>query len=110
MTGYEYGKMLKLKGCSAIVQNFSYISQLEEGKFSSILLCHTIFGNLNYKSLRLLRNNGVYGSPTILKQRNKCDACILGKHSKQPSQESKFRACIKLTNSFLLMWPHANSL
>ena len=47
MTKYEYGKMLKLKGCSAIVQNFAYMSQLEEGNLSSSLLWHEIFGPLN---------------------------------------------------------------
>ena len=31
--------------------------------------------------------------PTIPKKRNKCDACILGKHSKHHFQGSKFRAC-----------------
>ena len=51
---------------------------------------------MNYNSVRLLRKNGVYGFPTIPKKRNKRDACILGKHSKQPFQESKFRACRKL--------------
>ena len=96
MTGYEDGKLLKLKGCSVIVQNFAYISHLEEGNLSFILLWHAIFGQLNYNNLHLLRNNGVYGFPTILRQRNKCDACILGKHSKHPFQESKFKACRKL--------------
>ena len=63
---------------------------------SSNLFWHEIFGHLNYNSLHLLRNNGVFGFPTIPKQNNKCDACILGKHSKKPFQEHKFRACRKL--------------
>ena len=84
MTEYEDRKFLKLKGCSETIQNFSYMSQLEEGNTSSSLLCHTRFGHLNYNILRLLRKNGVYGLPTIPKQSNKCDACVLGKHSKQP--------------------------
>ena len=71
-------------------------AQLEEGNLSSNLLWHGIFDHLNYNSLRLLRNNGVYGLSTIPKQRNKCDACILGKHSKHAFQESKFRVCRKL--------------
>ena len=96
MTRYEDRKLLKLKGCSATVQNFAYMSQLEEGNLSSSLLWHARFGHLNYNNLRLLRNNGVYGLPTIPKQMNKCDACILGKHTKQPFQESKSRACRKL--------------
>ena len=96
MTVYEDGKLLKLKGCFATVQNFAYMSQLEEGNLSSSVLWHARFGHLNYNSLRLLKKNGVYGLPTIPKRRNKCDACILGKHSKQSFQESKFRVCRKL--------------
>ena len=96
MTGYEDGKLLKLKGCYATIQSFAYMSQLEEGNMSSSLLWHAIFGHLNYNSLCLLRKNCVYGFPTIPKQRNKCDACILGKHSKHLFQESKFKACRKL--------------
>ena len=96
MFEYEDGKLLKLKGCSAIVQNFAYMSQLEEDNFSSILLWHAIFGHLNYNSLCLLINNGVYGFPIIPKKRNKFVACILGKHSKHPFQDSKFRECRKL--------------
>ena len=91
MIEYEDGKLLKLKGCSATLQNFAYMSQLEEGNLPSNLLWHTIFGHLNYNILCLLRKNGVYGFPTIPKQRNKCDACILGKHRKQPFQEYEFR-------------------
>ena len=59
----------------------------------SSLLWNEIFGHLNYNSLRLLRNNNLCCFPTIPKQRNKSHACILGKHSKHPFQESKFRAC-----------------
>ena len=72
------------------------MSELEEGNLSSSLLWYARFGHLNYNSLCLLRKNGVYGFPTIPKQRNKCDACILGKHSKHHFQESKFRVCRKL--------------
>ena len=96
MTGYEDGKMIKSKGCSTTIQNFAYMSHLEEGKLSSSLLWRAIFGHLNYNSISLLRKNGVYGLPNIPEKRNKCDACILGKHSKQPFKESKFRACRKL--------------
>ena len=69
------------------------MSQLEEGNLSSNLLWHARFGHLNYNNLHLLRKNGVYGLPTIPKQRNKCDACILGKHSKQPFQECYHLSC-----------------
>ena len=72
------------------------MTHLEKGNVSSSLLWHARFGHLNYNSLRLSRKNGVYGFPTIPNQRNKCDACILGKRSTQPFQESKFIACRKL--------------
>jgi hypothetical protein len=96
MTGYEDGKLLKLKGSSARVQNYAYLSQHGEGNMSSSSLWHARFGHLNYNSLRLLRKNGVFGLPTIPKEKNKCDACILGKHSKLPFHESNFRASRKL--------------
>ena len=67
MIGYENGKLLKLKGCPATIQNFSYMYQLEQGNLSSSLLWHARFGYLSYNSLRLLRKNGVYGFPTIPK-------------------------------------------
>ena len=69
MTGYEDGKLLKLKGSSARVQNYAYLSQHGEGNLSSSSLWHARFGHLNYNSLRLLRKNGVFGLPTIHSQR-----------------------------------------
>ena len=66
MTRYLFGKMLKLKGFSKTIQNFSYMSHLEEGNMSLSLLMHAIFGHLKYNGLCLLRKNGVYGLPTIL--------------------------------------------
>ena len=44
----------------------------------------------------MLRKNGVFGFPAIPKNMKKCDACILGKHSKKPFQESKLKACREL--------------
>jgi hypothetical protein len=44
----------------------------------------------------LLKNNGVSGLPTIPRKLKQCDACILGKHSKQPFHDSTSRACRKL--------------
>ena len=79
MTGYEDGKLLKLKGSSARVQKYAYFSQHGEGNLSSRLLWHARFGHLNYNSLHLLRKNGVFGFPTIPKEKSKCDACILDK-------------------------------
>ena len=94
--GYVDGNVLKLKGSSPRVQNFTCLFQHGEGNLSSKLLWHARYSHLNYNSLYLLRKTGVFGFPTIPKKMNKCDACILGKDSKQPFQDSKFRACRKL--------------
>lgn len=41
-------------------------------------------GHLNYENIHLLKINGVSGFPTIPRKLKQCDACILGKHRKQP--------------------------
>jgi hypothetical protein len=84
MTGVEDGRLLKLKGTSAHAHNSAYLSHHDEGTFPSSLLWHAIFGHINYDNLHLLKNNGVSGLPTIPRNLKQCDACILGKHSKQP--------------------------
>jgi transposase InsO family protein len=43
----------------------------------------------------LLKNNGVFGLPTIPRKLKQCDACILGKHSKQHFHDSTPIACRK---------------
>jgi hypothetical protein len=62
---------------------------------SSSLLWHVKFGHINYDSFCLMRKNGVFGLPTIPRKLKQCDACILGKHKKQPFHHSTFRACRK---------------
>ena len=96
MEGIEEGRLLKLKGSSAHAQNFAFSSHHDEGTFPSSLLWHARFGHLNYDSLRLLKKNGVDGLPTIPRKPKECDACILGKHSKQPFHDSHSRAHRKL--------------
>lgn len=83
MRGIEEERLFKLQGTSAHAQHFSYNSHHEEGTLPSSLLWHARFGHLNYDSLRLLKKNGVAGLPTIPRKLKQCDACILGKHSKQ---------------------------
>lgn len=78
----EGEKLLKLKGTYAFAQNFAYLSH-HEGTLSFNLLCHAIFGHINYDSLQMLKKNGVSSFPTIPRKLKKCDACILGKHNKQ---------------------------
>ena len=39
-----------------------------------------------------MKHKGVQGIPTTPRQLSQCDACILGKHSKQHFHDSMFRA------------------
>jgi len=96
MRGIEEERLLKLKGSSAHAQHFSYNAHHEEGTLPSSLLWHARFGHLNYDSLHLLKKNGVAGFPTIPRKLKQCDACILGKHSKQSFHDSHSRAHRKL--------------
>ena len=57
---------------------------------------HARFGHINYDSLIIMKQKGVQGLPTIPRQLSPCDTCILGKHSKQPFNDSMFQASRKL--------------
>jgi hypothetical protein len=92
MTKMEYGRLLKLNETYAHRQNAAYLFDHGEGITPSSLLWHAIFGHINYDNLHLLRKNGVSGLPTIPRKRKQCDACILGKHNKQPFHDSTSRA------------------
>lgn len=83
MTEWEDGKLLKLKGISTQAQNSAYLSHHDEGTLSSSLLWQARFGHINYDSLRMLKKKGVSGLPTIPRNFQESEACILGKHSKQ---------------------------
>ena len=96
MRGLEEERLLKLQGTSAWAQNFSYNSHYDESTFPSSILWHATFGHLNYDNLRLLKKNCVAGLPTVLRKLKQCDACILGKHSKQSFHDSHSRAHRKL--------------
>jgi transposase InsO family protein/adenylate kinase family enzyme len=96
MTGIEDGRLLKLNGTSSHTHTVAYLSHHDSGIIPSSLLWHARFGHINYDSLRLLRKNGVSGFPTIPRKLKQCDACILGKHNKQPFHDSTSRACRKL--------------
>ena len=82
MEGIEEGRLLKLQGSSAHVQNFAFSSHHDEGTFPSIILWHDRFGHLNYDNLQFLKKNGVTGLPTIPRNLKQSNACILGKHIK----------------------------
>jgi len=94
--GREDDKLLKLKGTYAWVHNFSYLSHHDEGTMSSSLLWHSIFLHKNYDSLHMLKKNGFSSIPTIPRNFQQCEACFLGKHSKQPFHDSILRAHRKL--------------
>jgi hypothetical protein len=96
MRGVEDQIFLMLKGTFVHPQNSSYLSHHNEGTFPYSLLWHAIFEQINYDNLKLLKRNGVFGFPTILRKLKQCDTCILGEHSKQPLYDSNSRACRKL--------------
>jgi hypothetical protein len=96
MTEMEDGRLLKLNGASSHTQMATYLSHHSEGIMSFSLLWHAIFGHINYDNLRLLRKNGVFSFPTIHRKLMQCDACILGKHRKQPFHDYTSGACRKL--------------
>ena len=101
MRGIEEERLFKLQGTSTRAQHFSYNSHHEEGTLPSSLLWNGIFGHLNYENLLLLKKNGVAGLPTIPRKLKQCDACILGKHSKQSFHDSHSRAH---RNSFIQIY------
>jgi hypothetical protein len=96
MIEMEDGRLLKLNGTYAHTQTVAYLSHHDLGIIPSSLLWHARFGHISYDNLRLLRNNGVSGLPTIPRKLKQCDAYILGKHIKQPFHNSTSRACRKL--------------
>jgi hypothetical protein len=55
-----------------------------------------IFGHINYDSLRMMENNGVFKFSTISRNLQQCEACILGKHSEKNFHDSTSRTCRKL--------------
>jgi hypothetical protein len=96
MTGVEDVILLNFKGTSSHAHNSSYLFDHDEGTFPYILLCNARFGHINYDNLCLLKKNGVSGFPTIPRKLKQCDACILGKHRKQPFHDSTSIECGKL--------------
>ena len=83
MTGVEEDKLLKLKGTSSFLSNSTLLDQHSD-TLSSSLLCHARFGHINYDSIKIMKQRGIQGLPTIPRKLSPCNACILGKHYKQP--------------------------
>ena len=96
MISGEDEKLLKLKGDATKLRYFAYLTHQEKGTLSYIILWHARFGHFNFDDLHLLKKRGFLGLPTIPRNIEPCEACVLGKHYKQSFPDSKFRACRKL--------------
>jgi hypothetical protein len=82
MTGYEDGKLLRMKGTD-IPSHFDFAGAVSIG-ISPIRLWHVRYVHLNFKSLCQLKKQGmVKGLPTFKKENTKCQACIYGKQSRE---------------------------
>lgn len=96
MTGVEEGTLLKLNGTSSTNSCESSALLVQQSDILSLsLLWYAQFGHINYGTIRVMKNKGIKGLPTILRKITPCDACILGKHCKQHFHSS-FRASRKL--------------
>jgi len=92
MNDVEEGKLLKLNGTSSnnFFESSPFLVQ-QSDTLSPSLLWHAPFGHINYGNIRIMKNQGINGLSTIPRKITCCDACILGKHCKQPSHSSSFR-------------------
>ena len=82
MTGYEYGKLLRMKGTAIpIHSNFAGEASTD---ISPIRLWHVRYGHLNFDSLSQLQKQGmVKGIPTFKRENSKCEACSYGKQHRE---------------------------
>jgi hypothetical protein len=80
MTGYEDGKLLRMKG--TVIARHSDFTGVVSTCISPIILWHVRYGHLNFESLSQFQKQGmVKGLPTFKKENAKCEACIYGKQS-----------------------------
>jgi hypothetical protein len=96
MTEIEDRRLLKLNETSSHTHTVAYLSQHDLAIIPSILLSHARFGHINYDGFCLLRKNGLSSLFVVPRKLKQCDACILGKHNKQPFHDFTSRACRKL--------------
>lgn len=82
MIGGKDEKLLKLHRSFAKKRNFIYLIHQEKGTFSSNLLWHRGFRHLNFDDLCLFKKKDFLGLPTIPKNIEPCEVCILGNHNK----------------------------
>ena len=90
MTGYEDGKLLRMKGI--VIPRHSDLAGVVTTSISPIILWHVTYGNLNFESLSQLQKQGmVKGLPTFKRENAKCEACIYGKQSQESFPTSSWR-------------------
>ena len=78
MTGYEDGKLLRMRG-TIIPRHFDFAGAMTT-RISPIRLWHVRYGHLNFDSISQLQKQGmVKGLLTLKKENAKCEACIYGK-------------------------------
>ena len=75
MIGVEEDKLLKLKGTSSFPSNSSLLAQHSD-TLSSSLLWHAHFGHINYDNIRVMKQRGIQGLPTVPRKLSPCNACI----------------------------------
>jgi hypothetical protein len=91
MKGYEYGKLLRMKG-TVIPRHYDFAGAVSTG-ISPIRLWHVRYGHLNFESLSQFQKQGmVKGLPTFIKENAKCEACIYGKQSRESFPTSSWHA------------------
>jgi len=100
MIGYEYGKVLRMKG-TVIPRHSDFVGAVSTW-ISPIRLWHVRYGHLNFESISQLQKQGmVKGLPTFKMENAKCEACIYGKQSQESFPTSSWRANkqLQLVNS-----------
>lgn len=97
MTSVEEGTLLKLNNTPSTTQSVTNSTLLvkQNNLLPSSLLWHAIFGNINYNNIRIMKEKGIKGLPTIPRNLKSCHACILVKHYKQPFHSSVSRSSRK---------------
>ena len=91
MTGYENGKLLRMKG--TVIPRNSDFAGATSTDISPLRLWHVRYGNLNSQSIFQLQKQGmVKGLPNSKKENAKYEACIYGKQSRESFPTSSWCA------------------
>ena len=90
MTGYEDGKMLRMKGI--VIPRHSDFAGTTSTNISPIRLWHVRYGHLNFDNLSQLQKQGmVKGLPTFKRENEKCESCIFRKQHRETFPTSSWR-------------------